>query len=190
MLRPFKALAGASLFLCAWSPAGAQEISGKAREAETLANEGKFLEAMAALDDVETALWDKAPLSFRKTLWVSDNPTGFGIYNPRESNVFASGAEMILYLEPIGFGWRKSGDIWYMELVADVVVKSKDGEELLRQNDFDKLEVGSRVRNREFMGRFSYTFTGIPQGEYVVETILHDQVTGKTGSVSLPFVVH
>jgi len=187
MVRPIAALAGALCALCLWQAAMAQEIADKAKEAESLAGDGRFIAAIEALDAAEAALWAKAPLTFRKALWVAEQPAGFGVYDPRESNVYKSGAEMIAYAEPIGFGWRKSGDLWRMKLVADV--KSMDGAELFRQANFQPLEIGSRVQNREFFGHFTYTLTDIPAGEYVIDTILHDTVTGKSGTMSLPFVI-
>lgn len=171
------------------APAPSGEIAGKAREAETLAAEGKFAEAVAALDTAAVALWNKSPLTFRRALWVAAPPEGFGAYNPRENNVYASGAKMIAYVEPLGFGWAQAGDTFRIEFVTDIVVKDKDGKELMRQERFQTLKIGSRVQNREFMTTFSYTFTGIPRGEYVLETLVRDVVTGKTGTFTLPFVV-
>ena len=77
-------------------PAAAQGIAEKAEEAEAFAGEGQFIEAIAALDEAASALWDEAPLTFRKALWVAEPPGGFGAYNPRETDVFDSGAEMIV----------------------------------------------------------------------------------------------
>jgi hypothetical protein len=168
----------------------AQDISGKAKEAaEALAGQGKLIEALGVLDEAATALWERAPLTMRRALWVAETPNGFGAYNPRESNVFTAGTSMIAYAEPVGFGWRKSGDLWYTDLIVDLVIKATDGTVLLRKAEFQKLELGSRVRNHEFMAHFTYTFTGIPAGEYVVETTLRDAVSGKSGTFSLPFVI-
>src|SRR6202030_2242386 len=104
----------------------------RAREAEKLAAQGKFIEAIGALDDAVGALWDRAPLTFRRALWVAETPTGFGAYAPRDNNVFADGVAMIAYAEPVGFGWRKSGERWYTDITVDLAIKSKDGTELLR----------------------------------------------------------
>ncbi len=185
----FRMLFGLTVAVVMIGSAAAQDIAGKADEAEALARDGKFIEAMAALDEAANALWEKAPLSFRRALWVAEPPGGFGLFNPREDNVFDAGAEMIAYVEPVGFGWRKSGDVWVTDLVADLVVKSKEGEVLASQPDFNQLQITSRVRNREFMARFTYTFTGIPAGEYVVETVLRDKVSGKNGTFTLPIKV-
>ena len=186
MLRIFATILVAVLPL---GPAAAQGIADKATEAEAMARDGKFIEALATLDEAARVLWDQAPLTFRRGIWLAEPPNGFGAYNPRETNVFAAGDEMMVYAEPVGFGWTKSGDIWRTNLISDLAVKSKDGELLLSQKNFQTLEIASRVRNREFMATFTYTLTGIPAGEYVVETTLRDIVTGKSGTLALPFTI-
>jgi hypothetical protein len=183
------ALLGALSLVIVPGIADAEDIADKAKAAETFAAAGNFVAAMDALDEAASALWDKSPLVFRRALWVAEAPTGFGAYIPREANVFGSGHEMHLYTEPVGFGWRKSGDIWRTELVIDVLVKTAAGEQIFQQSDFQKLLLGSRVRNREFMAHVTYTLTGIPPGDYVIDTTFRDAVTGKSGTVSLPFVI-
>ena len=186
MIRILAAILGA-LWLGGTAVAG--DVADKATAAEGLVADGKFTEALAALDDAASAVWDEAPLTFRRVLWVAEPPGGFGAYNPRETNEYASGDDMIVYSEPIGFGWAKAGDVWKTNLAADLVIKTKAGDVLFTQKDFQKLEVSSRVRNHEFMARFTYTLTGIAKGEYSAETTLRDTVSGKTGSFELPFVI-
>jgi len=166
-----------------------QDISTMLKEAAALAERGKFVEAFGALNEAETAIWDRMPLTIQRALWVADNPTGFGVYTPRPDNVFDAGAPMRIYAEPIGFGWSKSGDLWHVELRADLVLRKHDGTELFRHADFQKLALASWARNREFMTTFTYTFSGLPKGEYLVDTTLQDAVTGKAVTFSLPFVV-
>ena len=166
-----------------------QDISTRTKEAAALAEQGKFVEAFGALNEAEAAIWDRMPLTIQRALWVADSPTGFGLYAPRSDNVFDAGAPMHIYAEPMGFGWRKSGELWHVELRADVVLRKRDGAELVRQPDFQKLAFASWVRNREFMTTFTYTFRDIPKGEYLVDTKLRDAVTGKAVTFSLPFVV-
>ncbi|MEX0853337.1 MAG: hypothetical protein WD036_08670 [Bauldia sp.] len=186
MVRSFAAILIAVLLL---GPAAAQGIADKATQAEALADDGKFIDALATLDEAVTALWDRAPLSFRRGLWVAEPPNGFGVYNPREDSIFAAGDKMIVYAEPVGFGWAKSGDIWHADLIVDLVVKSTGGEVLLGREAFQELEIGSRVKNREFFTTITYTLPGIPAGGYVVETTLRDAVTGKSGTLALPFTI-
>jgi len=169
--------------------AATPDISTRTKEAAALAEQGKFVEAFGALNEAEVAIWDRMPLTIQRALWVADSPTGFGVYTPRPDNIFDTGAPMQIYAEPMGFGWRKSGDLWHVELKADLVLRKRDGAELYRQPDFQKLGFSSWVRNREFMTTFTYTFRDIPKGEYLVDTVLRDAVTGKAVTFSLPFVV-
>ena len=92
MLRALVGMLGAVFF---HGCAVAQDIAPKAQEAEALAGQGMFVEAIAALDEAVAALWDRAPLTMRRALWVTETPSGFGAYKPRENNVFAPGAAMI-----------------------------------------------------------------------------------------------
>ena len=169
--------------------AAADEIVAKAHDAEALLRQDKVLEASAALDEAQGVIWEKAPLSFRRALWVAEKGSGFGVYNPRENDTFGPGTPMLVYAEPIGFGWNRSGDIWRTDLIADVTIRAKDGKQLFAQEEFQKLQLASRTRNREFMVNFTYTLSGITPGDYLLETTLRDQVTGKKGSFTLPFSV-
>ncbi len=169
--------------------AAAPDISTRTKEAAALAEQGKFVEAFGALNEAEAAIWDRMPLTIQRALWVADSPTGFGVYTPRSNNIFDAGAPMQIYAEPMGFGWRKSGDLWHIELRVDLALRKKDGAELYRQPDAQKLAFASWVRNREFMTTLTYTFRDIPKGEYLVDTTMRDAVTGKAAAFSLPFVV-
>ena len=153
------------------------------------AGKSNDVDALAALDEAAAALSEKVPLTMRRALWVAAPPTGYGMYVPRENNVFASGVKMMIYGEPVGFGWRKNGDFWQTDVAIDVVVKSKDGKALQRAQDFTNLRVSSRIRNREMMAQLTYSFTDIPAGEYIVESIMRDRINGKSGTFSLPFIV-
>ncbi len=183
------ALAIVFLALVGAGSATAQTVSDDAKKAEALAAGGKYADAISALDDAAELLWRKSPLVCRRALWVAEKAAGFGEYNPREDNAFKSGEDMLAYAEPIGFDWRKSGDIWHTDLVVDFIIRGKDGKELFRKNDFGKFDIASRARNREFMLNLSYSVTGAPAGEYIAETHLRDKVSGKQGSCSLPFTI-
>lgn len=184
-----RALIGVLLAASFAVPASAADLVSKATEAQGLADQGKYIEAIAALDAATDALWAQSPLVFRRALWVAGPPNGFGAYNPRETNVYAAGDQMIVYAEPVGFGWNKTGDIWQMNMAVDLAIKSKAGEVLLTKADFQKLSIASRLRNREFMTTITLTLNGIPAGEYIADTTFRDQVTGKKGTMSLPFVI-
>ena len=174
--------------------ARAQEFSPEAldqqvKAAEALAADGKFVEALDAMRAATVSLWEAAPLTFRRALWIEEAPGGWGVYTPRSSDTFTSGEKMIAYAEPVGFSWRPSGEQWVIEWTADMVIKSKDGTELQRVNDFQQLKITSHERNQEVFASFTYTLTDIPAGEYVVDTVLRDKGSQKTATFSLPFVI-
>jgi len=176
--------------LAAAGSAAAQTLADKSKEAERLVAEGKFADALAALDEASRLVWEQAPLSCRRILWVAEKAPGFGNYNPREGNTFSSGESMLVYAEPIGFGWSKSGEIWHAELAADIVIRAKDGSEIYRQKDFAQLPVASRARIREFFVNLTYKLSGIPKGEYFVDTVLRDTNTAdKQATCTLPFTI-
>ena len=82
-----------------------------------------------------------------------------------------------------------TGELWVIDWTADVVVKSADGAELQRLNDFQQLKITSHERNQEVFASFTYTFTDIPSGDYVVDTVLRDKASGKSATFSLAFVI-
>lgn len=184
-----KLIAAALLTTTAALPAAAQAIGDKAKEAEALLARGRTIEAIEALDQATAALWEKVPLVFRRANWVTQKADGFGIFNVRPNNTFAAGEAMLLYGEPIGFGWRQQGDLWQTDFLADVAIRDAGGKELFKQEGFQRFNLTSRVRNREFMVNFTYNLTGLPKGDYQVETTLRDQVTGKKGSITLPATI-
>jgi len=96
---------------------------------------------------------------------------------------------MHVYTEPVGFGWRKSGDLWRTDLIVDMSVKTAAGVQIFQQNEFQRLQISSRVHNREFMAHLMYTLSGLPPGKYLIDTTLRDAVSGKNGVFSLPFVI-
>lgn len=187
MIRRTLIVAAALLALAA--PAGAQELSKAAATAEQLAQQGKTLEALDAIETALATFREKSPVVFRKALFVAQPPDGYGIYNPRETNVFASGQEMLLYTEPVGFSWKQSGDVFQTDWIIDAVLKGLDGKVLWQQEGFGSMQLTSRVRNQEVMLKLNYTFTGLAAGDYLVETTLRDKVSGKKGTFTMPFKV-
>jgi len=182
-------LTGIVIALFSAGSAMADAIADKAKAAEDLAAAGKFLEAIDTLDGAQSLLWERAPLVFRHALWVAGIPAGFGAYTARDSNVYSAGDQMIAYVEPVGFAWRKAGDGWQTDFSVDVSIKGKDGNEIYAKKGFQNLAISSHVQNREFMAHLTFTLTGLPAGEYTIATTFNDAVSSKSGSFSLPFVI-
>lgn len=187
MMRRLVPTALALGFLTLQAHAG--EIADRAAEAERLAQAGKFAEAAEALEAAEAALRANMPLTIRRALFVASEPGGFGVYNPRENAVFKKGEPIIIYAEPIGYGYKQDGQLNVLALGVDVVVKDRDGKEVGRKDDFGELTFQSRYKNSEFFAKLNYDFSGLPAGDYQVTSVLRDKVTGKSVDFTLPFTM-
>ena len=181
-------LAAACLAIAA-TPAAAGDIADAASKAESLVDAGKYAEAMASLNDARAMVWNAAPLTINKAVLVASDPQGFGIYDIRDNNLYKSGEPIVIYTEPSGFGYGRDGELYTINMALDFNIKSSTGESLASQENFAKWELRSRVPNKEFMGKLTYTFSGIDPGDYVVETVIRDQNSDKTITFPTPFKI-
>ena len=171
------------------APAWAGEIVDAAGKAEQQVGAGQFLEALETLDGAVGKVWEQAPLTVRKALFVAGDPPGFGLYTARPDSVFKASEVLVVYAEPVGYGFGREGDQYVIDLAVDVELKNKAGQVLGAKADFGQLKLVSHAQNHEFMAKLSYNFSGLPAGEYEVVTTLRDAPTGKKGTFSLPFTI-
>ena len=68
------------------------------------------LDAIEKADKEVLEVWNATPLTFRRAIFVSEEPAGFGSYTDRDSNAFKQGEPLIIYSEPVGYAWREKGD--------------------------------------------------------------------------------
>lgn len=148
------------------------------------------LEKLEAAEEAVVAAWNETPLSFRKAVFVSAPPEGFGVYQERDDAVFAAGEPLVVYAEPVGYAWKDNGDGTYnFGFGVDLLLKTSKGEIVGGQENFQQLELTSRAKNREFMLTLTLNIDGAPAGDYVVEYRTRDLHSSKVGTISLPFAV-
>ena len=182
---PFSLLA----IILSVSAAMAGDIAKFASDAEALLAEGKFEEASKALEQAQDALWVQSPLMFRRAIFTAGEPTGYGLYDLRETSVFKRSEPLIIYSEPMGYSYGRDGSLYVIELGLDFTIRSPDGQEVAAQKDFGVLKLSSRFPNKEFMAKVTYDFSGLPPGEYAVTTVAHDKPSGKSAEFTLPFTL-
>jgi len=178
-----------ALFVFITPTVQAGSITDAAQKAEILADEGKALDAILAMDVAVQKLWDKVEFNFIDVLFVEKPPGGYGIYEPRTDATYKSGDDMILYMELVGYKYRQDGKFFKAELKADMQVKTTDGKVLGAREDFITLNMRSRVPVREFFGVITYNFDPIPAGNYVLTTKLKDQFGTNWVSVDKEFTI-
>ncbi len=74
-------------------------------------------------------------------------------------------------------------------MTLDYEVRSTSGETLASQENFAVWQLRSRVPNKEFMGKITYSFSGIEPGDYVVETRIRDLNSDKSTSFPTRFSI-
>ncbi len=160
-----------------------------AARSETLLKAGKPLQAWTTMQEAVDAVWNRMPLTIGKALFVVGDPQGYGMYNPRENNVFKSGEPMVVYVEPLGFGHKLVNGIQQIVLDVDLILTDRKGKELLSREGFGKFELNSRKKNREFFMKLTLNLKGAPPGDYILVMPIRDRVRNMKATVTLPFSI-
>jgi hypothetical protein len=171
------------------APASAGDLMPLAEKAEKELAAGRAGAAVDALDAALDVVWKATPLTFRKALFVSEPPTGFGAYVERPDAVFAPGQPLLVYAEPIGFEWKQVDGLFTCDLIIDVALRNPAGKVLFEKREIGRMALKSHARNHEFMMKLDLNLRGLPVGDYVLEGIMRDEVSKKWGTFSLPFTV-
>jgi hypothetical protein len=144
-------------------------------------------DAIGALDGARGLLglvWDQGPqLSFGQALLVAENATGYGVFNPRSSIVFKKGEPILIYCEPMGFGYGSPGEgLFSVNFIIDLQVLDASGNQLANAEGATEYNMTSRHQNREVQANITYNLDGIPVGQYTLITTLRDKNSTKSGS--------
>ena len=133
--------------------------------------------------------WEKTTLTTRRAIFVKNKAPLFGAYEERGSNVFKPNEPLLVYAEPVGYGWRSGADGFDFGISVDFQVKKPDGQILGGQERFTIAAFKSRAKVQELMVNLTLTLTDFPVGDYVLEYKLHDITSDKATSFALPFKI-
>ena len=168
-LLPF---AFAAIALVAAAPAGAQS-----------------LDALTAAEQQVAAAWDATPLTFRKTLFA-DRIEAFGVYEAKEGSTFAPGEPIVVYAEPVGYGYKSNDDGTYtFGFDFDLKVKNADGDIVAGKDGFANFELNSKAQNREFLVSLTLSLNEAPAGNYTLEYLARDIASDETATIVMPFSI-
>ena len=159
-------------------------IADKAAEVESLLGAGDDAGAISAARDLFGQAWDATTgLAFGETVLLAEPASGYGIFNPRPDDKFKVGEPVLIYAEPMGFGYGSAGDgLYSIGFFVDLKVLNEAGEVLGDIQNVTELNMTSRYPNREFQANLTYSLDGIPPGRYLLQTTLRDKNSAKIGS--------
>ncbi|MCA1989319.1 MAG: hypothetical protein LDL07_09275 [Desulfarculus sp.] len=136
-----------------------------------------------------TALaWNELPFTALNVHLTAAPPSGYGQFLPRVDNVYRPSEPLILYLEPVGFAVRhdpKTG-VYSYNLTADFNLVDAWGRVVGGRRDFGRFGGESRSFPDRFPLTFTYSLSGLPPGDYRVETTLRDLIGKQSHTVVTP----
>ena len=158
-------------------PSGAASSSFQSllKDADKFYLSGNKLEAVEKLKQAVLAIWDEVPLTIKNVRLVEDIKT----YVARKSNIYSSGENIYITGQMFGYKLKSVGGGYSINITTDIYFL-QDGEVLAGQQDFGKFEFISPIPNTEFRLDLTYWFTDAPAGVYDVQTVVHDQNSGKS----------
>lgn len=119
---------------------------------------------------------------------------GNGLYQER-SNVFSPGENILLYVQPIGFGHKQiegqNGEkLYLMNFTADIVASFANGTVLGGAQNIPLSDLASHYRNTElFLSLLLTQDSPLPQGDYVINYRVVDQTSGQDFQLSKNIII-
>ncbi|HJU34893.1 MAG TPA: hypothetical protein VJ695_07210 [Nitrososphaera sp.] len=163
-------------------------------QAEEAGNQ--FAELEAARQAYLSA-WNTTDFMSQFDVFVAEGTDGgYGIYREHlPANVFRPGETIVLYLEPVGFGYQPFADtnregasseepsriLYLINMTVDIIISDPRGSELQALEDLPGASFISHRQNTEFPLIVTLTQSQpFPVGDYVLSYVIHDQVTGQS----------
>ena len=165
-------------------PAMAGPVADQAKAIEAKLGTGDGAGAISLAQDLLASVWGQTQaISFSQALLVEQEATGYGVYNPRATNIFKPGEKILIYCEPVGFDYGNPGEgLWSVNFFIDLQVLDAGGSQLANLPEVTQYNMVSRHLNREIQANITYTLGGIKPGRYTLVTTLRDKNSQKLGS--------
>ncbi len=147
-------------------------------------------EALAGLRSLMGTFWAESPLVLENPKFVKGETNSYGIYEPRENDVFSAGEPIYLYLEPAGYAVKRNAAGYFeFGFKVDFQVVDDSGTVLGGKTDFAVLPFKSWNVNTEMSLTFTYTLSGLEKGKYKIITLVSDMHSAKKATVEKSFAI-
>lgn len=138
----------------------------------------------AAPDSKPAATAFGAPVA----LFTQEKAMGYGMYQARANNHYKNGESLLFYLEPVGYAYRKEGDLYRFGMSVDLRLV-KNGTTMFSKDGFLNAAFTSHHENKEINFTGNVDVSGAPAGEYRMELKLRDTYSDGVTTVTLPFFI-
>jgi hypothetical protein len=146
--------------------------------------------ALVGLRSLMATFWAESSLVLGNVKHVKGANNSYGIYEPKESDVFSAGEPIYLYMEPAGYALTKNpGGYYEFGFSADFQIADAGGKILGGQTNFASMPFKSWNFNTEIALTFTYTVSGLEKGKYKTITQVTDTHSGKKATVEKEFTV-
>jgi hypothetical protein len=143
----------------------------------------------SAVTSRKAAADDASALSMPVAIFVDAKASGFGMYEPRGSNVFRPGEKLRFYVEPQGYQYSTEGKTVVFGVVMDLKLITPQGDVLFRKDGFLDQSFASHHENKELMLNGDLDITGADAGSYLIVLTLHDKMSSNVATTKLPFTI-
>ena len=140
-------------------------------------------------------VWDTLGFHPLVATYVNESAElGNGLYQER-SIIFSPGEDILLYVQPIGFGHQEiegqGGEkLYLMNFTADIVASFANGTVLGGAQNIPISDLVSHYRNTEiFLSLLLSQESPLPQGDYVINYRVVDQTSGRDFRLSRDIVI-
>jgi hypothetical protein len=158
-------------------------------EAKGKLEQGKAMEAYKATNRAMFHLWNQVPFSLGAAVLTTGPNEGYGLFNPRKTNIFHQGQALYAYIEPLGQRIKRTKErLFSFFLSMDVALLKPDGTVLWGKENFQKWRFTSRRPNREFFINLRLKLGKVPAGDYLLSLRVHDQLSGRIAGHQLKVV--
>jgi hypothetical protein len=166
------------------APAQAGSFSALADEAKKSYSEGDKIAALMKLKSAVQSIWDEIPLTVINVRLVKDTHS----YAIRHNNSYNSGQTIHITSQLLGYKLKKVGETYTINITVDFYVLDKKGKKLGGKENFAELKRQKAIPITDFDMDFRYTIS-YPKGMYDIQTIIHDQNSGKTATFIVPIEI-
>ncbi len=172
-------------------PALAGPLADAAKKAEEQAAAGDVLGAHETLREAVSEFSAQLPFTIGKAVFVTSDPKGYAMYQPKDSPVFKPGESLVSYVEPIGLTWKPAATAGQIEthFTVDFDILNPEGQVLASQKAFGDFTFTGYVRNQEIYSTLTIDVGGAPAGDYVVRYHFNDINGNRTATVDQKFTI-